>query len=154
MGRLFDGVAGIIGLRQTSRFEGDAAMSLEFAAEGRDGESPYAFAIDSSDCLRLDWRPMIRELASGVKCGADTGCLAVRFHNTLVEMAVQIARLARMKDVVLSGGCFQNRVLTERMIAGLRAEGFCVWWNRQVPPNDGGLALGQIAAAFRENGAM
>jgi hydrogenase maturation protein HypF len=76
--------------------------------------------------------------------------IAVRFHNMLVEAAVRVAERIGKERVVLSGGCFQNRYLTERLIARLRQEGFRPYWHQRVPPNDGGIALGQIYAALLE----
>jgi len=78
---------------------------------------------------------------------SDPGIASARFHNTLVEMAVDVAKRMGEKNVVLSGGCFQNRYLTERMVSRLRASGYRPYWHQRVPPNDGGLALGQIMAA-------
>ncbi len=147
MGRLFDGVASILGIRQLSQFGGQAAMELEFAVGDSDNREPYPFEIERVDCLRVDWRPMMRAIIANLERNIPTGEIASRFHWTLAEIALQIALIARNHDVVLGGGCFQNRVLLERTIARLRDGGFDVWWPKQVPPNDGGLALGQIVAA-------
>ena len=76
----------------------------------------------------------------------DVGIIAAKFHNTLVEMMVQVARACGEEKIVLSGGCFQNRYLTERAVKRLREEGFRPYWHQRVPPNDGGIALGQVAA--------
>jgi len=73
--------------------------------------------------------------------------IAAAFHQGLAEAVVAVARTVGQSRVVLSGGCFQNRLLTERTIARLQAEGFRPYWHQRVPPNDGGLSLGQIAAA-------
>jgi hydrogenase maturation protein HypF len=73
----------------------------------------------------------------------------MKFHHSLVEAIGQVAQRAGKKNVVLSGGCFQNRFLTERAVQHLEREGFHVYWHHRVPPNDGGIALGQIAAARR-----
>jgi hydrogenase maturation protein HypF len=73
--------------------------------------------------------------------------MAAKFHNTLVEMIVAVARRVGEERVALTGGCFQNRYLTERTIQRLREAGFEPAWHRQVPPNDGGIALGQALAA-------
>ena len=76
----------------------------------------------------------------------EVGVIAARVHNTLADAVVAVARRAGEPRVVLSGGCFQNRVLMERTVAGLRAAGFRPYWHQRVPPNDGGIALGQVAA--------
>jgi hydrogenase maturation protein HypF len=77
------------------------------------------------------------------------GILAAKFHNTLVEMIIQVARHVQEPKVVLSGGCFQNRYLLSRAIRRLREEGFVPYWHQRVPPNDGGIALGQAMAGVR-----
>ena len=69
--------------------------------------------------------------------------ISAKFHNALVEMIVAVARLTGEPRVVLTGGCFQNRYLTERAVTRLRAEGFRPYWHQRIPPNDGGIALGQ-----------
>jgi hydrogenase maturation protein HypF len=72
------------------------------------------------------------------------------FHNTLVEMMIAVARRVGEERIVLSGGCFQNRYLAERAIGQLIAEGFRPYWHQRIPPNDGGIALGQVVAASRQ----
>ncbi|MEI6514072.1 MAG: carbamoyltransferase HypF, partial [bacterium] len=81
--------------------------------------------------------------------GANVSDIAIKFHNTLVETIIAVAKSVNEKQVALSGGCFQNKYLTERAIARLREEGFTPYWHRLVPPNDNGIALGQIMAALR-----
>lgn len=154
MGRIFDGVASLLGIRQSSQFEGQAAMELEYSVDDGDDCEPYPFEIERSECLRVDWRPMVRAIVDNLEESTAIGQLASRFHSTLAEVALQIAYAAREHDVVLGGGCFQNRILLERTISRLRDGGFEVWWPKQAPPNDGGLALGQIVALnqFREAG--
>jgi hydrogenase maturation protein HypF len=74
--------------------------------------------------------------------------ISAKFHNTLVEVIVSVARRVGQPRVALSGGCFQNRYLTERAAARLEAEGFRPYWHQPIPPNDGGIALGQIVATL------
>lgn len=143
-GRLFDAIAAIVGLRQIARFEGQAAMELEFALHGIETDESYAFALSEET---LDWGPMLLGILSDVRVGVSHGKIAAKFHNTLVEMIVAVARRTGEERVVLTGGCFQNKYLTERAITRLREEGFRVYWHQRVPPNDGGIALGQIVAA-------
>jgi hydrogenase maturation protein HypF len=147
-GRLFDVVASLVGLRQISRFEGQAAMELEFALHGIETDEGYEFSLSEET---LDWGPMLRALLSDVRKSISVGKIAAKFHNTLVEMIVAVARRVGEERVVLTGGCFQNKYLTERAIARLREEGFRVYWHQRIPPNDGGIALGQIVAAARPN---
>ncbi len=152
-GRLFDAVAAIVGLHAVARFEGQAAMALEFALDGRHGDEAYPFEVrGSADGWILDWKPMLRALLNDAAAGEDKGAVSLRFHNTLAEMIVEIARRAGEPQVVLTGGCFQNRYLAERALAGLRREGFKAYTHHQIPPNDGGIAVGQLLAALREMG--
>jgi hydrogenase maturation protein HypF len=147
VGRLFDGFASLTGLRQVASFEGQAAMALENVLAGMEDEHPYPYGIcTDGDTLSLDWEPAVRELLSETPTPAS---VSARFHAMLVAMAVDIANRVGEKNVVLSGGCFQNRVLTEGMICRLASAGYRPIWHQRVPPNDGGLALGQIMAAHR-----
>lgn len=155
VGRLFDAVASLTGLRQQVRFEGQAAMELEFALNGIETEEAYSLPIketanvDEKSEMVLDWSPMIEAILADVKRGVSIGDISARFHNALVEAIVTVARTVREARVVLSGGCFQNRYLTERAVHRLRQEGFQPYWHQRVPPNDGGIALGQVMAALR-----
>jgi len=149
-GRLFDAVASIIGLRQVCRFEGQAAMELEFLTHNVETDGAYEFDLTASaDGQVIDWAPMVRAVVCDVHDGVSNGVIAAQFHNTLVEMMVRVAQCCTERKVVLSGGCFQNRYLTERAIKRLREEGFRTYWHQRVPPNDGGIALGQVAAVSR-----
>jgi hydrogenase maturation protein HypF len=147
-GRLFDAVASIVGLRQRQQFEGQAAMELEFLADAAEDEI-YPFDILHRDGLpaSIDWQPMIEGIIKDTNGGARPSHISAKFHNTLAEMMVAAARSAGEKSIVLSGGCFQNKYLTERAIKRLRQEQFNVYWHQRVPTNDGGIALGQLAAA-------
>jgi len=145
-GRLFDAFASLLGLRQVANFEGQAAMELEFALAGTKEDNSYPYNIRSEgDTLWLDWEPAVRAVLA--EPAADPGIASARFHNTLVEMAVDVAKRIGEENVVLSGGCFQNRYLTERMVSRLLASEYRPYWHQRVPPNDGGIALGQIMAA-------
>lgn len=149
MGRLFDAVASIAGLRQDVSFEGQAAMALEYALEGvKTSERYHCEFVEKSDGgFIVDWSKMIEELLGDVRAGAEPRMLSARFHNALVEVIVTASQRANEKRVVLSGGCFQNKYLTEKTIDRLREEGFQVYWHQGVPPNDGGIALGQLVSA-------
>jgi hydrogenase maturation protein HypF len=145
-GRLFDGVASLLGLHQTVTFEGQAAMALEFAADS-DEQSPYPLPLMGADPIVLDWDPLLVALLEDLRDGASTAIMARRFHEALVEASVAVARATGQSQVALSGGCFQNRLLTERSAERLEQEGFTVLLHRQVPPNDGGISLGQLVVA-------
>jgi hydrogenase maturation protein HypF len=150
MGRLFDAVASLINLRQQIRFEGQAAMELEFALDGVETEERYELPlVTRHSSLVLDWSPMIEAILVDVQQGVSVGIISARFHNALTESIVAVAKRAGQNRVVLSGGCFQNRYLTERAVRRLQAEGFRPYWHQRVPPNDGGIALGQVVAALR-----
>jgi hydrogenase maturation protein HypF len=155
-GRLFDAVASLLGIRHRSSFEGQAAMDLEFASSGHDTCDFYPFAIEQGEAgpLVIDWAPMIRAILSDTGADVPRAKIANMFHNTLVEIIAGAAKRCGMKRVVLTGGCFQNRLLAERAILRLRAEGFVPYWHERVPPNDGGISLGQIAAALAADRRM
>jgi hydrogenase maturation protein HypF len=94
-----------------------------------------------------DWRPLILALVADKHAGVSVPLIVVRFHNALAEWIVEVATHTKLKKVVLSGGVFQNRYLTERVAAALESRDFTVLTHRQVPPNDGGIALGQAVMA-------
>jgi hydrogenase maturation protein HypF len=148
-GRLFDGVSALLGLRQFSGFEGQAAMALEHAADGTVKE---AYPLDLTPARPgspriLDWRPAVRAILEDRRRGTDPRVMAARFQNALVEAIVRVAEDEGEERVALTGGCFQNRRLTEEAARGLEEAGFRVLLHRQVPPNDGGISLGQVAVA-------
>ena len=145
-GRVFDAVASLIGLRQVTGFEGQAAMQLEFVANNRT-TSYYPFIVDSARTPAvINLSELVRSILRDLGNDVPTSTIAARFHNTMVEIIVAVAKLAGEEVIALSGGCFQNKLLTELAIARLSSEGFKVYWHQHVPPNDGGLALGQLAA--------
>jgi hydrogenase maturation protein HypF len=146
-GRLFDAFASLLGLRQVAGFEGQAAMELEYALADTAEDDSLPFTVKGENGrLVLDWEPAVRAVLAQPAPPAP----AARFHNMLVEMAVEVAKRIGEDNVVFSGGCFQNRYLTERMVARLRAVGHRPYWHQRVPPNDGGIALGQIVAAQQQ----
>jgi hydrogenase maturation protein HypF len=159
LGRLFDGVAALIGSRKQVSFEGQAAMELEMLATGVSGQ-PYPF-----DILRDNGKPYILEIAAIIKAivadmetGQSNAKIAASFHQTLIDaftvMAEQMSNETGINRVALSGGCFQNKILLEGAIDKLRLSGFDVYCQRQVPANDGGVSLGQavIAASMIKKG--
>lgn len=145
-GRLFDAVAALVGLRQKASFEGQAAMELEFALGDFQPNRLYPMPIEQDV---LNWEPMIRGIIHDLREGVAVGEISAVFHQTLVEAIVAVCRRADAKRVVLSGGCFQNKYLTEQAVRRLREEGMKPYWHHRVPPNDGGIVLGQIFAASR-----
>jgi len=153
VGRLFDGVAALLGLADRCSFEAQAAIALEAVIDPEAiGEDSYPLPWQWSDdgaTVALDWTPTIAEIADDLADGVAVGVISCKFHHTLVEAIVATARRVGESSVFLSGGCFQNRYLSERAIARLRQAGFTPYWHRQIPPNDGGIALGQIVARLR-----
>ncbi len=122
-GRLFDAVASLIGLRQRTNFEGQAAMELEFALQPAVNDA-YPFYLKAERPIVIDWQPAILAIISDLKRDENVGMMSAKFHNMLVEAIVAVARKTGEPKVVLSGGCFQNRYLTERAIDRLREENF------------------------------
>jgi hydrogenase maturation protein HypF len=155
LGRLFDGVAAILGLRKNSvNFEGQAAMELEtLSRKGREEILPYE--IEPADgVFILDMFPAIRILTENFLAGKAVEDLAAAFHATLIvaftDMSLRINSAAGIDRVALSGGCFQNRILYEGCISALQRAGFQVLRHRLVPNNDGCIALGQaVVAGYR-----
>jgi hydrogenase maturation protein HypF len=173
-GRLFDAVASLLRVAQKCSFEGQAAMQLEWLAEGPGGadetdagslfltlEETSLVSVGagltgngrtagerlSPSKIVLDWAPLVTTLLAERAAGVDVARLAARFHNALAAAIVVVARRVGCPRVALSGGCFQNKLLTERTASALRREGFEVLLHREVPPNDGGICLGQAAVA-------
>ena len=148
-GRLFDAVSSIMGLRQSVRFEGQAAMELEFLATGVECDENYSVTLRGSSPLIVDWEEMMLEIMSDLLSSVSTAIIARKFHNTMAEMMVAVAHRVGCERIALTGGCFQNKLLTERAVRRLQQEGFRVYWHQRVPPNDGGIALGQVMAVVR-----
>jgi hydrogenase maturation protein HypF len=146
-GRLFDAVASLVGLRQTATFEGQAATELEWAADAVATDDVYPLGVDAGPVI--DWGPAVEGVVADVRGGVPVGVTAARFHNTLVRVGVAVARRVGERRVALTGGCFQNAHLLTRAVRELTAAGFEPVWHRRVPPNDGGVALGQAVAAAR-----
>jgi hydrogenase maturation protein HypF len=158
MGRLFDAVAALAGLRSHVGYEGQAAIELEGLAFALPPNGSYPFEIATEQENKqpgevpiVDTRPMIRAIASERAAGTEPGMIARRFHSTVVEMIAVMCHKIRaesgLNTVVLSGGVFLNALLTREASARLERDEFRVYRHRLVPPGDGGLALGQIAIA-------
>lgn len=154
VGRLFDAVGSLAGLRDRASFEGQAAMELQWAAERAEADGAYPF--DSSPDGVIDTRPIIAGVAADTRRGAPVPDIARRFHSALVKIietvCARIRNTTGHRKVVLSGGVFQNGLLSGETTSRLAARGFEVYTHRLVPPNDGGLALGQLAIAAKRDG--
>jgi hydrogenase maturation protein HypF len=150
MGRLFDGIAALCGMGQEMTFEGQAAMKLEFAAEA-DFDESYSIPLRASEGgLIADWEPMIRQILDQRVRGEPAGRISTRFHHALAGLALDLARAVNCRQVVLTGGCFQNALLTWRVRQRLLEGGCTVHLHKRVPPGDGGIALGQVLVAARQ----
>jgi hydrogenase maturation protein HypF len=152
LGRLFDGVAAIAGLRRRVTYEGQAAMELEMAAAA-ETESFYDYAWEEDAPCRILPAPIIRGVVGDVVNGLAVPAISAKFHNTLILMFSDLCDMLRrqrgLNRVVLSGGVFQNARLMVGLIPALSARGFEVYSHRQVPANDGGIALGQALIAAK-----
>ncbi|MBN9121101.1 MAG: carbamoyltransferase HypF, partial [Planctomycetes bacterium] len=157
-GRLFDAVASIAGVRDAVSYEGQAAVELEALATETEPEASYPFAIEDGsggeppEPVRVvDTRPLVLAAARDAESGVGAARVARRFHTTLVEIVAAVCGRVRaetgLDGVVLSGGVFLNALLASETGARLARDGFRVYRHRLVPPNDGGLALGQAAVA-------
>jgi hydrogenase maturation protein HypF len=150
LGRLFDAVAAIAGIRHRVNFEGQAAMELEMLAAG-DSRSTYEYRWASANPIKILTAPIIRGVVRDVQNGLSIAEISTKFHRTLIalfaELCASIRQNTELNRVVLSGGCFQNAILLTGLIQELEARNFEVFSHRQVPCNDGGIALGQALAA-------
>jgi len=175
VGRLFDGVAAMIGLRSRVSFEGQAAMEVEARVDpaflGEAYALPLVKGVNQSDAAFagepgaaddgsltppgipaavVDWEPMVRAILKDCRRQASIGEVVAKFHSGLGSAMLRVAALCGLERVVLTGGCFQNRHLLQCGVELLRGQGFQPYWHQLVPPNDGGLALGQVMAAHRK----
>jgi hydrogenase maturation protein HypF len=152
MGRLFDAVAALGGIRGLTSFEGQAAMELQHVLERAGADrlladaGAYPLPLSDGTPAIADWAPLARAVLEDRSRGELPEVVSARFHNALAEYAVESARRAELPRVVLTGGCFQNAVLGARVRALLEADGFQVFSHRRVPANDGGISVGQLAA--------
>ena len=149
LGRLFDAVSALAGIRTARGFEGQAAMELEFAAAVADDPEAYPWRFQEGQCLVADPAPLIEALLGDLRRRVAPEVVALRFHRALAELALAWARHGGLADVVLCGGCFQNALLSRLVRERLLGEGFRVHAPVLFPPNDGAVSLGQawVAAA-------
>lgn len=150
-GRLFDAVSALLGLRREAQYEGQPAVELEAVADP-DVETVYPFELlREGDCRVVDAGLTLDALALALRRGTPLSRIAGAFHNTVAAFTADVCRQVRdewgLREVVLSGGCFQNALLTRRTVEALTTDGFRVLTHRDVPPNDGGLSLGQAVVA-------
>ncbi len=150
MGRLFDAVASLLGVCQTVTYEGQAAIELEAMAAPNFRKlsiEPYRFALSETTPTNIDPTPLWQAIMADLENGLTPAVMSAKFHHAVADLIVQLSLRWRYQEglntVALSGGVFQNMTLLRQAVTGLRANNFTVLSHRLVPPNDGGLALGQ-----------
>jgi hydrogenase maturation protein HypF len=152
LGRLFDGIAAIVGIRKQVVFEGQAAMELEMLA-GEKGSASYDYEWVREDGFKILTSPIISGVVKDMIQGIHPAVISDKFHQTLIRLFAHLCEKIRkesgLKRVVLSGGVFQNSILLTGLIRALEEKNFQVYTHTKVPTNDGGISLGQamIAAA-------
>ncbi|MBZ0256399.1 carbamoyltransferase HypF [bacterium] len=170
LGRLFDGFSSLMGLRQSVSFEGQGAMELEWAMGDLQTNEAFSFEVQEQGpaawmapdgallqgreplpAYQINWGPMIEAALQHKRDGVSVAEIAARFHNTIIETALAVAQRVGVQPIVLTGGCFQNAYLSERVAQRLQQAGFTVYQHQQLPPNDGGLSYGQLAIALRRS---
>ena len=159
IGRLFDGVAAILGIRNQVSFEGQAAMALEMLANDETNyltaADLYGYDLSAHEVCEISLRSLINGIVKDLKNGVSPADISTRFHLSLIQLYTEICGHLRMEtginQVVLSGGVFQNAIILKGLIAGLERKGFQVFSNSRIPANDGGIALGQAMVAAATN---
>lgn len=144
MGRLFDGVASLIGLKHRVSYHAQAAIALEQSAVQSDTTDSYSFLLKNNIIYQI---PVIEGIVQDISAGIPPHVIARKFHNSVIEMILTVSESLReetgITNVALSGGVFQNAIVLEHVFARLKERGFVPLIHQGVPPNDGGLALGQ-----------
>lgn len=150
IGRLFDAVAALCGATEPVTYEGQAAIGLEHLARQFGASvSPYEWKVGEAERLVIDPTPLISEIVADLNRNVEVAAIARRFHLSVAELIVDVCSRLRersgLSTVALTGGVFQNRLLVELTVPALRDAGFVELRHSQVPPNDGGISLGQVA---------
>lgn len=153
MGRLFDAVASLAGVKQSIGYEAEAAMNLEALAGASCADGSYPLPVVGGDPLQIDWKPAVARIVGDVRGGVAAATIAARFHAgvaaAIVDVCTRLRSTTGISTVGLTGGVFQNALLVELTVKALQAAGFDVLLHERVPPNDGGLALGQAVVSMR-----
>ncbi len=156
-GRLFDGVAALLGLCSKASYEGQAAMLLEHQASLAD-KKDHIYPVQwekQDDQLIIHSNELARYICMDMDSGTDQPAIAARFHHWLIDsitMVVgELSKATAIQDIVLSGGCMQNRLLLEGLNTALAAKNFSVYTGEKIPVNDGGIALGQAYIGGAQN---
>ena len=146
IGRLFDGISAIIGLKDKANFEAQAAMELEFATDDVKTNEYFRFSIDelTDGSLIFNWHDIVKGIVVDLGNKVSAGIISAKFHNSLTEAIVMVSKKVNLNKIILTGGCFLNKYLLEKTISRLSEEGFKVYTQQRVPPGDGGISLGQM----------
>lgn len=148
MGRLFDAVSSLAGVRHVVDYEAQAAIELEGISRGTDcGPTAYTFTVDASGATAvIDPAPVLHAIVADLRAGVSPSLIGARFHRAVADLIVELActHADSSRPVALSGGVFQNALLLESTLTGLHDRGIDAMTHRAVPPNDGGIALGQL----------
>ncbi|MGM0381623.1 MAG: carbamoyltransferase HypF [bacterium] len=153
MGRLFDAFSALVGLAPVVDYSGQAPAELEklarnFQVDNKGITTGFNFEIHARENkLVVDWAPVFKSAVDKINNGMGKTRLAYEFHQALGDLIVEIARRQKLENVILTGGCFQNKLLTELSLAKLRRADFTPYIHKTIPPNDGGIAAGQLAVA-------
>jgi hydrogenase maturation protein HypF len=150
IGRLFDAFSSLLGLCQISDFEGQAAMALEACAMKYKVRNAYPTQFIETECLILDWQPLLTGVLADLNQISHEQ-IAAKIHHSLANWVFAIAEKTNASRLVLSGGCFQNATLVEAIVNAEQAQHYQLFRHTNIPPNDGGLALGQIYASALAN---
>lgn len=148
-GRLFDAVSALLKIRQQINYEGQAAMMLEYMADPTENGF-YDVELIPGEIITVDWQPMLEQIVKQIADQEKPEWISMRFHNTLARLILKMAQWFQIEKVVLSGGCFQNAILLEKTVRLLQENGFRPYWHQRIPPNDGGISLGQIAIGWQQ----
>ena len=148
MGRLFDAVSALLGISKYNSYEGESAILLESAATKTDKPYPLKLALKDNKWQSTD---LVRDIYAACENGEDKNSLALGFHFAIANAVIDFAENQNEKNIILSGGVFANRILTETCYNALTEKGYNVYINEQVPANDGGIALGQAWYGLKEN---
>jgi hydrogenase maturation protein HypF len=151
MGRLFDAVASLAGVKQSIGYEAEAAMNLEALAGASCADGSYSLPLLGGDPLQIDWKPAVARIVDDVRGGVAAATIAARFHAgvaaAITDVCTHLRSTTGISTVGLTGGVFQNALLVQLTVAALQRADFDVLLHERVPPNDGGLALGQAVVS-------
>lgn len=156
-GRLFDAVSSLIGVRDFITFEAEAAIELEAIADtdAKEAKKLYQFEMIENECHVINLKPLIKGILKDLKNGISKSVISGRFHKTMAEVITTVVNMLNkesgIKDVALSGGVFQNKLLSRLTEERLKNDGFTVWTPEMVPVNDGGVSLGQAIVAWERH---